>query len=104
MLKRVCAMGVGGGIVLAASIAPAPQGEMPGEPRVRQVRMELYFLEFEMSTYFPVTMQDIERAAGYVVRFLEPHPLIAKLEQLLQSRPVRGLTIDDQAIRLEVKI
>ena len=62
---------------------------------------KLYFIEFKVQTYFPVTMEDVEKQSGFIFYFYKKNPLLIEIREILGNRSTVK-TIDNKCIRLKI--
>jgi hypothetical protein len=65
--------------------------------------MKIYFVPFEIETYVPITMNDIESKSKYEIWFYGEHAFCNKIQRLLESNKTNA-KIDNKVIRLKVEI
>lgn len=68
-----------------------------------KVLMKLYFIPFEIQTYLPVTMEDIENKSSKRIWFSGDHAFCTWIQEALQSKRIDA-KIDSNNIRLKVEI
>lgn len=68
----------------------------------KEAIMKIYFIPFEIETYVPVTILNIEDSSIYELRFVKEHIFCTELRNLLESNKVNN-KIDNKAIRLKVE-
>jgi hypothetical protein len=62
---------------------------------------KLYFTEFKTKTYFPITMEDVEKQSDYRFYFYKKNPLLNDIKKILETRSTKN-TIDNKCIRLKI--
>ena len=61
----------------------------------------IYYIPFNIETYVPVTVDDIEKRAHLKLVLLEESDLLGRLAKLLSDNKVRG-SFDGRVVRLKV--
>lgn len=67
----------------------------------KNIFMKIFFIPFEVSTYIPVTMNDIEDRSLNTIWFAKDHVFSKEIKKILESNRT-DKTIDNKVIRLKV--
>jgi hypothetical protein len=78
---------------------------LPGQNRADGLKeaMKVYLIPFEIDTYVPVTMADIEVKSHFAIAFRKSHTFVTELRSSLTSKRSNRI-IDDRVIRMRVQL